>query len=159
MGGFVPISGPFGRVACCNPKGNLMPKPAHLMQPLANLMPCLPGLTALSGSMKTYAAWPVWSDSTTKEIQFQRMPKKIATRLWHKARDFDRRTHAPGKHGGAVGHGLIIPGRHTPRTGVYASIFRLLRYSLTTPMHTVYHPIPGPGQANPPASLSPARAI
>jgi hypothetical protein len=53
---------------------------------------------------KTYAAWPVWSDSTTKEIKFQPMPKKVATRLWHRARDFDRRTHDKGKHGGAVGH-------------------------------------------------------
>ena len=25
-------------------------------------------------------------------------------RLWHRARDFDRGTHQPGRHGGAVGH-------------------------------------------------------
>ena len=31
------------------------------------------------------------------------MPKKAAVRLWHRARDFDRGTHEPGKHGGAVG--------------------------------------------------------
>jgi hypothetical protein len=52
---------------------------------------------------KTYAAWPVWSDSTTKEVSFQRMPKKVATRLYHRARDFDRKTSKPGCHGGAVG--------------------------------------------------------
>ena len=32
------------------------------------------------------------------------MPKKAAVRLWHRARDFDRGTHQPGRHGGAVGH-------------------------------------------------------
>ena len=55
-------------------------------------MPSLPGMTALSGSLKTYAPWPVWSDSTTKEVKFQPLPKKAATRIWHRARDFDRKT-------------------------------------------------------------------
>ncbi len=37
------------------------------------------------------------------------MPKKAAVRLWHRARDFDRSTHEPGRHGGAVGHvGLAV---------------------------------------------------
>ena len=31
------------------------------------------------------------------------MPKKAVVRLWHRARDFDRGTHQPGRHGGAVG--------------------------------------------------------
>ena len=31
------------------------------------------------------------------------MAKKAAVRLWHRARDFDRGTHQPGRHGGAVG--------------------------------------------------------
>jgi hypothetical protein len=52
---------------------------------------------------QTYAPWPVWSDSTTAPIRFQPMPKKAAVRLWHRARDFDRGTHQPGRHGGAVG--------------------------------------------------------
>ncbi len=68
--------------------------------------PALPGFAGYAGP-KTYAAWPVWSDSTTKEIKFQPMPKKAATRLWHRARDFDRRTQAKGKHGGAVGHAAL----------------------------------------------------
>ena len=87
-----------------------------LMLPLANFIP-----GAGRESMKTYAAWPVWSDSTTKEIQFQRMPKKIATRLWHKARDFDRRTHTPGNHGGAVGHAALQV--------LHALIFDFLNYA------------------------------
>ena len=35
------------------------------------------------------------------------MPKKAATRLFHRARDFDRRTKQEGKHGGAVGHAAL----------------------------------------------------
>jgi hypothetical protein len=52
----------------------------------------------------TRAPWPVWSDSTTTPIRFQPMPKKAAVRLWHRARGFDRVTHEPGRHGGALGH-------------------------------------------------------
>jgi hypothetical protein len=56
---------------------------------------------------KTYAAWPVWSDSTTKEIKFQPMPKKAAVKLWHRARAFDRQTRRKDRHGGAVGHSAL----------------------------------------------------
>jgi hypothetical protein len=71
-----------------------------MMTPLSHLLPPLPGLTALS---RTYAPCPVWSDSTTRPVHFQPTPKKVMVRLWHRARDFDRGTHEPGKHGGAVG--------------------------------------------------------
>ncbi len=64
---------------------------------------CLPGVPGFQ-EYKTYAAWPVWSDSTTKEIRFQPMPKKAAVKLFHRARDFDRQTKAKDKHGGALGH-------------------------------------------------------
>jgi hypothetical protein len=73
------------------------------MQQIGQALPALPGLPAYEGP-KTYAAWPVWHDSTTKEVRFQPMPKKKAVKLWHRARDFDRQTHIRGKHGGAVGH-------------------------------------------------------
>jgi hypothetical protein len=53
---------------------------------------------------QTYAAWPVWSGSTSAPIRFAPMPKKAVVRLWHRARDFDRGTHQPGRHGGSVGH-------------------------------------------------------
>ena len=69
-----------------------------LMLPLAQFIP-----GAGRESLKSYAAWPVWSDSTTKEIRFQRVPKKVATRIYHRARDFDRKTNKAGCHGGAVG--------------------------------------------------------
>src|SRR3984957_4074499 len=73
------------------------------MPTLAYCSPALPGFAG----PQTYAAWPVWSDSTTKEIRWQPMPKKAATRLWHRARDFDRQTRHKGRHGGAVGHSAL----------------------------------------------------
>ena len=73
---------------------------------LPHLLPPLPGLTALS---QTYAPWPVWTGSTTQPVRFAPMAKKAAVRLWHRARDFDRGTHQPGHHGGALGHtGLAV---------------------------------------------------
>jgi hypothetical protein len=68
---------------------------------LSHLPPLLPGFTALG---RTYAPWPVWAGSATKPVRFAPMAKKAAVRLWHRARDFDRGTHQPGRHGGAVGH-------------------------------------------------------
>jgi hypothetical protein len=59
--------------------------------------------------LKTYAAWPVWSDSTTKEVRFQPMTKRQAVQLWHDARRFERQTREPGKQDGAIGrNGLAI---------------------------------------------------
>jgi hypothetical protein len=58
------------------------------MTQLSHQLPPLPGFTA----PRTYAAWPVCSDSTTKPIRFAPLTKKAAVRLWHRARDFDRRT-------------------------------------------------------------------
>jgi len=77
-----------------------------MMTPLFHLLPPLPGFTALA---RTYAPWPVWRDSVAKPVQFVPMAKKAAVKLWHRARDFDRSTHEPGHHGGAVGHtGLAV---------------------------------------------------
>ena len=73
---------------------------------LSHLLPPLPGFTALAS---TYAPWPVWSGSVANPVRFVPMAKKAAVRLWHRARDFDRSTHEPGQHGGAVGHtGLAV---------------------------------------------------
>lgn len=73
------------------------------MLSMGQLAPALPGLPSFEGE-KTFAAWPVWSHSTTKDVRFQSMPKKVAARLWHRARDFDRQTRRTNHHGGAVGH-------------------------------------------------------
>jgi hypothetical protein len=51
----------------------------------------------------TRAPWPVWTGSVANPVRFAPMAKKAAVRLWHRARDFDRGTHQPGRHGGAVG--------------------------------------------------------
>jgi hypothetical protein len=76
------------------------------MTALSRLLPPLPGFAALA---RTYAPWPVWSDSTTAPVRFAPMAKKAAVKLWHRARDFDRGTHQAGQHGGAVGHtGLAV---------------------------------------------------
>jgi hypothetical protein len=75
---------------------------ACMMLPFANFIP-----GAGRDSQKSHAAWPVWSGSTTKEVKFQRIPKKVATRIYHRARDFDRKTNKPGCHGGAVGHAAL----------------------------------------------------
>ena len=64
-------------------------------------LPALPGFTALGS---TYAPWPVWSGSVANPVRFVPLAKKAAVKLWHRARDFDRGTHQPGHHGGAVGH-------------------------------------------------------
>jgi len=90
------------------------------MRSLAQCLP-LPFLALVGTETKTYAAWPVWSDSTTKEISFQRMPKKAATKLWHRARDFDRKTRTPGHHGGKVGHAALQV--------LHCLIFDFLNYS------------------------------
>jgi hypothetical protein len=80
-----------------------------LMLPLANFMPPIPGMTALAGSLKTYAPSPVWRDSTTDDVKFHPMPKKQAVKLYHRARDFERRTREPGKQDGALGrNGLAV---------------------------------------------------
>jgi len=69
------------------------------MTPLSHLLSPLPGLTL----PPTYAPFPVWSGSTTAPARFFAMPKKAAIKLWHRAREFDRQSHEPGRHGGTVG--------------------------------------------------------
>lgn len=69
------------------------------MRSIAYALPPFPGFAG----PKTYAAWPVWRDSTTKQVKFEPLRKKEAAIRWHKARRFDRQTHQLGKHGGAIG--------------------------------------------------------
>ena len=74
------------------------------MTPLSRLLLPLP-IPALEAPMR--APWPVWSGSVAKPVRFAPMAKKAAVRLWHRARGFDRATHEPGRHGGAVGHAAL----------------------------------------------------
>jgi hypothetical protein len=90
---------------------------SYQMLPLAQLMPALPGFAG----PKTYAAWPVWRDSTTAEVKFQPMPKKKAVRLYHDARRFERQTRQPGRQDGALGrNGLAV---------LHALLFDILNYA------------------------------
>jgi hypothetical protein len=86
-----------------------------------NYSPALPfpELAGMAGT--THAAYPVWRDSTTKDIKFQPIPKRIAVKLWHRARDFDRQTRKADCHGGAVGH--------TALQVLHALIFDFLNYA------------------------------
>ena len=77
------------------------------MQALAQFTTKL--VTSLSAviSAKSHKIHPVWSNSTSKPVPFQPVSKLAATRLWHRARDFDRITRQPGHHGGAIGHAAL----------------------------------------------------
>jgi hypothetical protein len=88
---------------------------------ISDLLPTLP-FPELAGTIgTTHAAYPVWRDSTTKEIKFQPIPKRIAVKLWHRARDFDRQTDREGCHGGAIGP--------TALQVLHALIFDFLNYT------------------------------
>jgi len=91
------------------------------MPTLTYSLPPLPFPAFAGTAQKTYAAWPVWSDSTAKEIKYQPLPRKAATRLWHRARDFDRQTRRKAHHGGAVGHSALQV--------LHALIFDFLNYA------------------------------
>lgn len=86
------------------------------MRSLAYALSPLPGFA----SPKTYAAWPVWRDSTTKEVRFVPMSRKQAAKHWQKARRFDRQTHTKGKHGGRIGR--------TALAVLYALLFDFLDF-------------------------------
>src|SRR3954447_18347891 len=91
---------------------------------------------------KSFAAWPVWAQSSEKPVEFTPLPKKTAVKLWHRARDFDRQTRKKGGRGGALGpsalqvlHALIFDflnfktGRLDPS---YAAIARMANLSPST---------------------------
>jgi hypothetical protein len=70
--------------------------------------------------VRTYAAWPVWNNSTTKPVRDQPMSKKQAHRLWHDARRFERQTRRPGLQDGVLGrNGLAV---------LHALLFDFLNY-------------------------------
>jgi hypothetical protein len=86
------------------------------MRSLTYALAPLPGFA----SPKTYAAWPVWHDSTTEEVRFVAMSLKQAAKLWQKARRFDRQSHIAGKHGGMIGR--------TALAVLYALLFDFLDF-------------------------------
>jgi hypothetical protein len=56
-----------------------------------------------SGTAIRRDAHPVWRGSVRAEVKFTPMPKKAAVKLYHRARDWERRTRQPGRHGGIIG--------------------------------------------------------
>jgi hypothetical protein len=93
----------------------------------------------------SYAAWPVWSGSTTKDTRFAPMPKKAAIRLYHRAVEWNRRGKLAGCHGGLIGshvllvlHSLIFDflnhatGRLDPSYSVIQRATRLCRQTVAT---------------------------
>ena len=55
------------------------------MRQLAYALPSFPGFD----SPKTYAAWPVWSGSTTDEIKWPKIVKTAVIDWYHKARNWN----------------------------------------------------------------------
>ncbi|MBB5374523.1 helix-turn-helix domain-containing protein [Acidocella aromatica] len=52
---------------------------------------------------------PVWRGSVRAEVRFTPLPKKAAVQLYHRAREWERSTRQPGRHGGAIGRiGLAV---------------------------------------------------
>jgi len=76
---------------------------------VAQLGLCIPGVPGFTQAAKSYAVWPVWSGSTTAKVRFAPVGKTEAARLYHKARDYERRTRQPGRQDGALGrNGLKV---------------------------------------------------
>ena len=72
-----------------------------------HLSACLPFVADLRDGT-SYAPWPVWSKSTTKDTRFVPMPRKAVIRIYHKAVDWNRRGKLAGRHGGLVGSHVLL---------------------------------------------------
>ena len=69
------------------------------MRQLAHALPSFPGFD----SPKTYAAWPVWTGSTTDQIKWPKVVKEAVTNWYHKARNWNAAKEAAGRYGGTLG--------------------------------------------------------
>jgi hypothetical protein len=69
------------------------------MRSLAYALPPLPGFD----SPKSYAAWPVWSGSTTAEIKWPKVVKTAVIDWYHKAQNWNAAKQAAGRYGGTLG--------------------------------------------------------
>jgi hypothetical protein len=73
------------------------------MRQLAYPLPSFPGFD----SPKTYAAWPVWSGSTTAEIKWPKVVKQAVVAWYHNARHWNALKHAAGRYGGTLGSSCL----------------------------------------------------
>jgi biotin operon repressor len=69
------------------------------MRQLTYALPSFPGFD----SPKSYASWPVWSDSTTAEIKWPKVVKTAVLAWYHKARSWNAKKEAAGRYGGTLG--------------------------------------------------------
>ena len=76
----------------------------------------LPGLGAASRAL-----WPVWRDSTRKEVRFQPLPKRQAVKLYHHARRLERQTRARNRQDGAIGRNGLL--------ALHALLFDFMHYA------------------------------
>ncbi len=76
----------------------------------------LPGLGAASRAL-----WPVWRDSTRKEVRFQPLPKRQAVKLYHHARRLERQTRARHRQDGASGRNGLL--------ALHALLFDFMHYA------------------------------
>jgi len=70
---------------------------------LASLLPKLPGID----SPKTYAAWPVWADSTTTELRWPTVVKEAVIRWYHRARAWNAARKIARRYGGTLGSACL----------------------------------------------------
>jgi hypothetical protein len=76
-----------------------------MFQQIAYALPQLPGFDSLRP--KTYAAWPVWSGSTTDPIKWPQVVKKAVLEWYHKARNWNALKQIAGRHGGTLGNSCL----------------------------------------------------
>jgi len=76
----------------------------------------LPGFGAASR-----APWPVWRDSTRKEVRFQPLPKRQAVKLYHHARRLERQTRGRNRQDGAIGRNGLL--------ALHALLFDFMHYA------------------------------
>jgi hypothetical protein len=74
------------------------------MRQLAYALPSFPGFD----SPKTYAAWPVWSGSTTAEVKWPKVVKDTVISWFHQARNWNALKHAAGRYGGTLGSSCLL---------------------------------------------------
>ncbi|MGO9264487.1 MAG: hypothetical protein ACLQBA_06305 [Candidatus Binataceae bacterium] len=76
----------------------------------------LPGV-----GVSSRAPWPVWRDSTRKEVRFQPLPKRQAVKLYHHARRLERQTRSRNRQDGAIGRNGLL--------ALHALLFDFMHYA------------------------------
>lgn len=67
----------------------------------------LPGFGLVKDADFRPHRYPVHTGSTRLEVRWTRVDRRMATKVFHQAREWDRRTHVAGRHGGRLGHAAL----------------------------------------------------